>query len=182
MKIRTQEYMLDSAVDNLFFSYTDDEGIVTENSNPFTQIFNVSPDSLYDILGTWRKYDVKIRIDDLTHLVDEVVPTVRDRRGYALHVSQDRDQLGLRFETREGASSLYTIPAYGYSDASFPEFSVNLSYLTKMLKVVSDWYYVVDICFSGNFTDHIVVKAKNPHEDKPDIRFALGQFSYHEGR
>lgn len=178
MKIRTNEEMIDHSVNHFFFVYreNEEEECILENANPF-QSFGISTDDLFGVFNVWMPYNIKLRIDDLLDAANDVVPTVRNRRKYTLHVSYGGyATLRLRFDPKGGEPVEVLIPSYGRAFSEFPPFSVNLSYLTKILKVVADWYYVVDICVSNDPNSLVMIKAKNPHDVKPNIRFMLGQY------
>lgn len=175
MKIRTDGPSIDPNVHYFFYSYLDDE--VYENFNPFSQIGLEVEDFLY-VLQKWKLYNLKVRLEDLKNVIEERVSIVRHRRKIAFHGGYDSNtnELCVRLESKKDRTEMVRIPVYSYPPEGFPEFSVNLSYLHKILDIIAPFYHVVDICFNGGDNEPLIIKAKNNHRDTPDIRFALAQY------
>jgi hypothetical protein len=163
-------------VRHFFYNYNDDA--VYENFNPFQEHAGVSVEEMLSIIQQWKSYVCKVRVSDLIDAIEEKVSVVRHRREIGFHGGYDSgtNELLVRLAHKKGATTTTRIPVYSSPSEGFPEFVVNLSYLHKVIDIVSPFYHVIDLCFNGGFDETILIKAKNPYRKSPDIRFALGQF------
>ena len=177
MRTKVDFTSMDDTVKYFFYNYLTDE--VMENYNPFAEVYNINEQNLFNITSTWCTYNVKMRVQDILDTLGSAVELVKNRRAYAMHASiGDSGMMGIRLETNKNVSDLLRIPIYSEGCTDFPEFSVNLSYFYKIIDIISDYYHVVDLCFNCD-SQPLIIKAKNPKRpDKPDMRFALGNFSY----
>lgn len=176
MKIRTDGPSVDPDVRYFFYDYATEE--VIENYNPF----KVPVDELLKVVQQWKYFNVKLRVDDIKDVIEGNIKNVRHRRDISFHAGYDSEthEMGIRLESKKGVTQLTRIPVYSdILPGGFPEFSVNLSYLHKILDIIAPWYNVLDFCFDGTgVREAIIIKAKNPYSlNKMDIRLALGQFT-----
>lgn len=178
LKVRTDGPSIDPEVKYFFYSYLDDE--VYENYNPFSDV-GVDIEDFHSVIQQWKIYNLKIRVEDLINTIEENVSIVRHRRKVAFHAGYDSEtnELGVRLEFKKGGTKLVRVPVYSYKLPGFPEFSVNLSYIHKIVLVVAPYFNVIDLCFDGGDSP-LIIKAKNGFQGKPDIRFALGQYHLQE--
>jgi len=176
MKLRTDGTFIDPSVTSLFYDYIADD--VLENVNPFEKE-HVPLELMFALFNIWKKYTVKVRVEDLIAVIEANFKFIRDRRYTAFHGGMDGDtnELGIRLEHKDDKIPLVRIPIYGRTQPEeFPEFCVNTSYLHKILEMLRPHIHLVELGFDGTLGESLLIKAKNPGSDKADMRFILGQY------
>ncbi len=161
----------DSYAENpYFFDYNLDD--VKVAFNPFADVMH----ELFNEVTSWQRFSTKIRPTDFLEGVDKCLPILRERRLYNVQMEYiDGMILCTLFPKRRTDEIKYfNIPVYS-TDLNFAPCTLSLTYLYKMLEIIAEYYYVVELASEDSY-GAVILKAKRIRSDKPDIRFRLENY------
>lgn len=170
IKIRSDGPSVDERVQYFFYSYLTDE--VYENYSPFMEV-GLDIEGMFEMFNCWYPHNLKMRSQALLEVIEENYNQLRKRRGVAVHCRITGGELLLDFIEKDKTKKVI-LPAHKHQGEA--EFTVNLAYFHKIIDMISSDFDIVDIGIGGD-TGNIMIKAKNPFRNKPDIRVVLASYN-----
>ena len=176
VKAKVDGPSFDVNVSHFFYDYNSEE--IYENYNPFVTYADLSIEDMLKVMQLWRTFCLKLRVTDIIDLSDQFIPAIRHRRATAIEAKYipELNKLQVELKYKKKTVSGVFLDLHSSAVSEFPTFSVNLSYLYKVMQIIRPYYHVVDLCINDEVSP-LVIKAKNPFLNKPDLRFALGQYN-----
>ena len=164
----------------LFYHY-DSEEVIDEN--PFLN-YGLSLDKFRGIFEQWRPYNFKLRVEDVNTVL-ETIPSIKERRSTLLSIYPTPVKTTLSLVNRKTykVTNSYDIPTYAnkFSKNNLPDtpkvITVNMNYFDKIIKIVCDYYNVIELCFSDSVREPLLIKCSNNRGGKPLFKFALAQIN-----
>lgn len=164
MRIKTEKAFLTTPV---YYDYNI-EDVVEDYAG-----FPIDLQTMFDLVSAWKPYTLKVRVADIMGVLDEAYPVLKDKRLYGVTFHTADNMITLDLTSKKYAGKTKIVPTYKEC-SYFPDICIQMSYLYKMLEITAPYYHVVEFCVGDS--GPVTIKAKNPFQHKPDIRFVVGQY------